>query len=781
MKRHNLQLGLAATLLALLAPCLTACGDDDPDSNKPDTATTTKPEVKVSDGDWQMVPTSGGTIESGDIVLTFPKGAFDKDAEVAITETSPGKVIGSGACSKFYQVVLPADGTRKDFTLSVDIEGTSDNVVMVARMPGYCLCSGEVSSYVFPLDTKVAGGKATTTIPLMLSDGEEKPHFIVGLIEGTDVNTEADAPATRAGGVKYNYDLKWSWEIVRSKYKGYDGKIEAFMHARIPFAFDKLKAAKFAMPSETVKYVIEDYKEDTWGDYVSNKWSKVGYIRLKGENLLNYIKSGGTNTALESELNKTLIHESTHAIQDIEYDPRWNNFNKNLKNGFGDEWSMLSEAIGSWSEKLSGDGLIGSNSTEVHGNVKSFMTEFFPHKMTGVDFNNSIWVWNWSPRGGIYREHGYGMGLFIEWLSRKTSNNNIVELYQYQKEGSSSVRDAFKKFLKNHNLTFFNTKDYWDFAFSVLDRQFDDRVYWFYVADAYSISNTKGGKLEADVYNYGVSMKNITIKAATLKDIANKTINVAEENEGCLTRVYYAGDKMRLILIGEATLDNPVSITVADFCKKYGYSTPNDYKDCKLITATTRTAPTEDLSSVKSKLTVSFEDAEAGIAEVILDGTFYATNPQVEDGTPQAILLKFRLNDPSTFTVTKKGKGLHVACKATDKDNAEAQTDMSFDIDDASAIGTKKAKLQNFKFSDRSFPPGGWIHHDLIRRISITELSMNAASTWYGTVAKGMKVTDFAWSDTMSATMWGETTTDTQSYTYVSDSRNEFKVTIKFQ
>ena len=94
---------LVCTALLLATP-FTACSDsDDPEvPDKPDT-----PVTPVNPEDYQAVPVSGGTIEKGDIAITFPSGTFTKDEQVAITEVKKGEIGGKNEASPFYQVTMP--------------------------------------------------------------------------------------------------------------------------------------------------------------------------------------------------------------------------------------------------------------------------------------------------------------------------------------------------------------------------------------------------------------------------------------------------------------------------------------------------------------------------------------------------------------------------------------------------------------------------------------------------------------------------------------------------
>ena len=99
--RTNATLWKLLTFLTLVL-CLTACKEDD--SNADEQA---PPSVPVSNDDWQNVSASGGTIEKGDIALTFPAGTFSSSEKVAITNVKQGSMLGEYEASPFYQITMP--------------------------------------------------------------------------------------------------------------------------------------------------------------------------------------------------------------------------------------------------------------------------------------------------------------------------------------------------------------------------------------------------------------------------------------------------------------------------------------------------------------------------------------------------------------------------------------------------------------------------------------------------------------------------------------------------
>ena len=101
--------------IALLSVGLSACSSTENDKTSPST-----PDVPISNDDWQTVPANGGTIDKGDIALTFPSGTFGSDANIAITEVQKGQTGGNNEASKFYQISMPCT-TNKPITVKIKI------------------------------------------------------------------------------------------------------------------------------------------------------------------------------------------------------------------------------------------------------------------------------------------------------------------------------------------------------------------------------------------------------------------------------------------------------------------------------------------------------------------------------------------------------------------------------------------------------------------------------------------------------------------------------------
>lgn len=666
------------TMSIVIMAGLTACEEN----------STSNPETPIEESDWNTIPTTGGVIEKGDITIVFPSGTFSEEARVAVTEVPANNVVGAEACSKFYHVILPATGTDKNFTISIKKEGTEGDVDMVAKMPGWNSHTGTFSDSSFYLDTYSSGEEVATSIPIMSSDGKEQPYFTIGLVEGHSTDNE-EYVRTRASN-KYQFEFKWDYSIY-GKYKGtgYLKSMENILYVRIPKAFEVLENLKFELPSTKIKYVYKDLGE-TWGNWVTSKWSNIGYVELNAKRFLNYAKDS-KNENLAGDIDKTLIHETSHAIQAICYDTRWFKFKQNIQEHFGDEWAMVSEAIGSWSEKFAGDKHLGDNSTRHAGstNVKAFMREFIPHY--------------WS--GSTYQHHGYGMSVFIEYLSTKTGNDKIAELYKYQKDGLSWL-DALKKFMTTHGIIFFTDNDYYTFASKVLKSELESEIKEGDISDDFDIDKDEEVAVKDTAFNYGVHVKHLDFRTQLLKNISKKSICLTENEKGTKTYIYCENKnaKRELILLGEIAYGKSFEIPIEDYCKAIGYSDVSEIggRSLPMILVTTREKNheysnsfidrftyifkiTEQTASL-SNISVTFEDADKTPVEISIIRFDYNSSAKgyVNSGLYSG---DFIFSEPAEDTIKAVRNGNDVLVSATKAANLydfieSEKTTISFTIKD---------------------------------------------------------------------------------------------------
>jgi len=514
---------------------LASCAKEDP----------LKPGVNVNRSDWQSVPSSGGEVGIEDITLTFPSGAFDGNGQVAISKVKGNPFSDFDSCSQIYQVTLPSEGTKKKFTVSIAYDSSEEGeLVMLVKTPTYSKHTGFRSESVFAIPFSKSGGSATATIPVAGESGSDSPYFSIGLAR------VYNSASTKAGG-KYNYTYYNPYEgsafygsvpdnvqkvwaldnIIRDEY--------------IPSAFSNLKSFGFELPSESVCFRAEYFSGDNasaWGFSESsaffNEW---GYIRINKKKLEELAQQSPYSEDLVGQIRQTLTHELFHTVHDWVYDVNRSPWERAKQGSEGDHWSMLSEAIGCWVEKATGNKMIGENCPAF---ADSFIKSFWPQDRSAAEYQN----------------HGYGMGLFIEWLSRKTSNKKIVKLVEMQRAGETSLAKAFDSFLAAEKLSFFTPVDYRKFATSVISREFDKRVVTEDFAVPKGIAKNTF-EITGDVYAFGTLVNNLGYTKAMVDNKSNEVLSIklTQDREDVLSQVYLDNGKT-FNYLGEFVKDKPLYI-----------------------------------------------------------------------------------------------------------------------------------------------------------------------------------------------------------------------------
>jgi len=661
-------------LMAVLFASLVACSESS-DSEEPDT--TVKPDTPVSEGDYRTVSPDGATLKRGDIAINFPSGTFSSDVKVAVTKAQADKVTFADPMSDFYQITLPKEGTHRTIKLSLKCEDSPQNAVMLLQQQGWDIHTGEKKTIVIPMDTKVVGNTLETEIKELDPTEDNDIRFTVGLAKDMFASTtRADAaPADSLFSVTYDmgkdiWEKDW-WISFTGKYSSRKNDMIRLVSARLPTIFQKLKDNGYKMIDHKLKYIITAMSN--CGEYsnscLASSWGVV-YLSVS-----DLYECAGKN-AITDNVDRTLIHETLHAIYDNMYDKRWA-WTKSKTGEKGDEWAMLDEAVGCWSEKLIG-GSINSEITRKYGPM--VMASFFPQKREYL----------------YYRYFGYGLATFIEYLSLKTSNQDIVDLYEYRrKEGTKvyNAYDAVRKFLLEKNINFFSTEGYKDYAISTLCAKNGGGMNFWIVpeySDGKKITSLSTVTDNSLVYNYGVAVKSLQydtknqeIKKAFIDD--GKLIQVNQNKEGLTTYVYAQKSITEYVCLGTATKDNPAQVE--------GKSVLNEcYGKIAIVTMKSNQQVVDDDKGISQGLVVEYieqeedeDDWDVGkIKSIQIEaGMLWQVNDNPIVGTT---LLGF--NGPflwaqtdNNVTLTANGKGLHVTADIPVAGQSEHQV-INLDIDD---------------------------------------------------------------------------------------------------
>ena len=193
----------------------------------------------------------------------------------------------------------------------------------------------------------------------------------------------------------------------------------------------------------------------------------------------------------------------------------------------GDEWTMLTESIGGWSEKQTEPYEMDLN---VVTEQASFIKHFIPYKF---DMTVSI-------------GHGYSMGIAIEWLAKHTKDKNIVKMLQYQRDKkATTLRGCYDLFLKEHSMKLFDYASYGKFLDELFKGEIDKRIDITTLSNPVSGSNVVGlyelpRQLNETIYDWGASVNQFKIKTSDLAIVNNRMITIKEASSGVRTEVYVA-------------------------------------------------------------------------------------------------------------------------------------------------------------------------------------------------------------------------------------------------
>lgn len=431
------------------------------------------PQFMVQDADWHSVPSSGGKINVNDLTLEFPAGAFTGEGKVAVTPVPQGSLATLQGCevSECYQLVFPTSGVQKPFNVSFNYSGDTDEVGIVEVSPKMGRYSGVTDLHPSALWTTFDAGTASAEIGEIGDGSGSQPYLTVGLVKGV---YQSSVPFTKAGGGQsFKYSITWiipkdvvaTWEPYKMPtVKALEKEIKNCVKVYAELGMD---APTFTVCYEMFQFdkVFTDPDEkgadNNWGQHHSDRYKKKNSIIEMNLNKFKPMMDKGEpyDTDLYGQFQQTVIHETFHLIHEAVYDPRWQSVI--CKQGHN-EWSMLSEAIATWIEQFTGNKQISENTPS---NAETFANAFFNEEGKG-DFQNI----------------GYGMGSFIDWLAKTTSNADIVKILKYQYDNGSwracpTLRSAYDSFLKEKKKEFFNPSTNWEtFMWDLLTGKRDSRV-----------------------------------------------------------------------------------------------------------------------------------------------------------------------------------------------------------------------------------------------------------------------------------------------------------------
>lgn len=425
MKRKDWQPYLMIAVMMMSMLMTTACSDSNGEVEKP--TDLPKPETPVSDGDWQVVPTTGGKIVKDDFTIEFPNGTFKKDTKIAVVEMKKGEVGHEYEASKFYKVVMPAT-TNKAITIRMKSDKRDNDINFVIYSPGYAISAQkEVEIESYP-ETSYTNGVYTATIPIC-DNGEtdETLGFTVGLGHIPTLDN-ANARSTRSltnlnwalasgkvDGVEWN--LYISWKAWYNYDRATLNKLKVFgdtLSTCINDAIKQIRKLGFKLNgNHDIPYYFGTTEK--WGEFSqdwmnNNLWSSI---------YLSVPKIRDANYALTTDLKQTVIHETLHYFHS-DYDPRYLSI---LKRG-DSEYVALSEMGAVWVEKFMNNGQLNAEFQRESGiaSAKEFRLGLSKAESDVKELFTS------------YSEYGYSLGPLLYYMTTRKADlaitdSNVVEIY----------------------------------------------------------------------------------------------------------------------------------------------------------------------------------------------------------------------------------------------------------------------------------------------------------------------------------------------------------------
>ena len=661
-----------ATVFCLAA--FTACSD----KNEDEPAGPDNPSGPTTPtGDEFTVKATGGTVEKGDIAITFPSGTFTGETKVYVTEVTKGEIRNEDEASTFYQVTMPAIAGQP-ISVKVNSDKTDADIILVAHILGSSLDGQSLSYHDYPLETTYQNGTYTAefTPDSYNEDTDAIGTVSFGLIHSADASTQANArsntPDTRSasnGDFKFNFDwgskttalvnLDLQDEILRYMneavgiIKGLGFKVEG--DRKIPIIIEKEKANGGAL------------NQDEYGRYEMSFWGKkYGYILIND----GFRTKSNINFNTEN-LRKTCIHELLHYFQ-ADYDPRCAWSKGGIINSSG-ESLILYECGGVWVEQFMNNG--------------QFSTTFIaepersPQVMRGL---GTVIGGN-----GGYQPHGYGASIFLEYMSQQKGKDKIVKLYETWKKSKKMVAlDVFQDWAKEIGSDVFSSIGFDDFIldvskantvndFSVVTILRDPK----YNDDKKIISKDETISYSGDVNPYGGRYANFQIYGynGSLKD---KQLTFTEAKDGVMTYAYLRANSEYKFL---GTFTSKDTLTITDQSTLEDIRT--EYKNNKLVYLITTNSSNSSVVQSEIKVTLGEQDrlklipdeltfdGKAGLQTITADTNFEELDltPSASwmsatfDKTAKQITVSVETNtgDKREGTITVKGGELTATIKVT--------------------------------------------------------------------------------------------------------------------
>lgn len=736
-----------------LTIAFTACSSTEDSIEDP-----TKPEVPISDDDWQTVSTKGGDIKKDDFTLTLPSGTFKTETKVAVTKVGKGQICGNNEVSEFYQVTAPVT-TYKPITIKIKSERLDDDASIVLHSYGYVKSYNELVKTNDIMETTYSNGEYTATLPTLTNGNDTATiSYSFGLVKAALSNVSTRAPkggfAVAEGMVE---DIGWklyvdpavdkvtgSWEVINNDYhKRLGGYIEECIRKILDLGFTLRTLGK---PLRSIPfYYISD--PDKYGYF---KQSPVdddfSYVGIGVEKLIESKND-------PSQLKSTLIHELFHLFQ-ADYDPReaWikaGGFNKpkDLKNfaklNFDqpvtiDNESIIHEMASVWVERFMNNGELNANFLSTNAFDINIPLGFGQERE------------RWNKLLESYQQQGYTMGPWLQYLTKeiealnkKRKDHPVLELFQLFKKkwvsGSYNSYYILEEWINSYDPNLLSTTEIDDYYLTLWKGELvkDFNISNLLIADKkYKIENEmKKDSKDSKIYPFGCDVtkvrflgfkdikmddKELVIKQEcpdvhTYVIMTDKSSNMTKFKYVRRNKVIFATDKNDSIVLNGKTLES-LRLDDGTFAHQFFLVTTN--KENKMHSKTVNP------SQVTFELRDAKKEEEQPVAKGMISKMYMLTTMAGKTDSGSSTYFGFgfstesELHAPPAITTRKDGSTLHVESSqeythAIQWGHQTEKQSVSFDIlnftDDL-----KNATVTNFKIYSKTVasvspPPDEWL------------------------------------------------------------------------
>lgn len=571
----------------LLATFITSCSESGSDS---DPSSPTQPQTPISDGDWQTIPVSGGTIEKDSITITFPNGTFSKDTKVAVTEMKKGEIGGKYEVSKFYQMTFPAT-TGAPITLSIKA-AKADNNVCIIHSQGYIVSTGDAANTDIELETTYSNGSYKATLPAV-NNGEdpENVYISVGLVNLPDFDG-AQTRGTKLIGGQVN-NVKWQIKTSLSAWLKYNSSTlnkaynySSTLNDYIKTTLTKIFDLGFKISGDRTVYVYYGTGDD-WGGFIQSKWTdNQNCIELGLEKILNAETS-------QTEIKQTVIHEFLHFFQS-DYDTRWT-IQKGNPFQEGGYILTISEMAAVWIEHLMDPDL------QLNAD---FLMKYIKHPIqlkSGLTLTEVPEAWSLKNNRDAYQNQGYITAPLLYYLCSQKK----FETFGLNNKSVVEMHDIWKKYVYNTQLGLLDDWIWDEHKLGLLiGHEIDD-----YYLDLFLKKIVKGFNLydvydkkdylvapglkkidDRSCYPYGCSVYRAYFQTSNINSLKDKEIVIKQETKGMQTYLIWSSDnkeKYELLTPEAVGAGDSIVISGEKIISMTGKATPSLYLITTRVTNST--------------------------------------------------------------------------------------------------------------------------------------------------------------------------------------------------